>query len=252
MPVGLRVFTRHSARMLDQLAQDRFGLPPIVLMEHAAIHLCAAALDRLGSRIRDGVLICCGKGNNGGDGMAAARLLHNARVPVSLVLCAEAWDHVGEARVHADAALHMGLPMQVASAGDIRGAFDRAWSHLGRPAVILDALTGTGLQTIVEPGAMLAHLVGAINDARAAGECAVIAADLPSGLECDSGRPLIRQPDGSSTAVRADLTVTFAGWKQGFFAPEAQPFLGEVMIAEIGVPTELVEEVGREGPLAQP
>ncbi len=249
----LLVFDRAAVREVDRLAVQRFGLPSIVLMENAALHLVAAVLDRMGPKREPdaGVLICCGKGHNGGDGLAAARHLHNAGVPVSLLLSAEAWDHVGDTRIHADAALRMGLPMEVATPGDIRGAFDRAATAIGRPAIIIDALVGTGLETIVEPGAVLAHLVSAINSARGpggdgvrSGGCQVVSVDVPSGLDCDSGRPLVRQPDGTSTAVRADLTVTFVGWKVGFAAPEAHEFLGEVLIADIGAPRELTLELG--------
>ncbi len=145
----------------------------------------------------------------------------------------------------------MGLPMQVAHAAGVRDAFAAACKSIGRPAAIIDALLGTGVEKMVEPGSIVAHLIEAINTAcpeHGDKDCQVIAADLPSGLDADTGRPLVRRPDGSTWAVRADLTVTFVGWKRGFTSPAAQPYLGEVLIADIGAPRELAQRLGK--PLA--
>jgi hydroxyethylthiazole kinase-like uncharacterized protein yjeF len=243
----LYVFDRAAIRELDRRATEEFGIPSIVLMENAAIHVAAATLNQLGKARDRGVVIACGKGNNGGDGLAAARHLHNAGVPVALVLAAEAWDYPGDAGINAQTVLRMGLHMHVAAPAGVRDAFDRAWRDVGRPAAIIDALLGTGPEKIIQPGAVVAHMVEAVNQvrARAGDACQVISIDAPSGLDCDTGRPLVRRGDGTTTAVRADLTITMVGWKRGFSAASAQAFLGEVMVVDIGAPIELAARLGR-------
>jgi NAD(P)H-hydrate epimerase len=244
------VFDRAALREVDRRATEEFGIPSIVLMENAAIHVAAATLDRLGKRRHRGVLIACGKGNNGGDGLAAARHLHNAGVPVSLVLAAETWEYPGDAGLNAQTVLRMGLHMHLASPAGVRDAFEKAWNEVGEPAAIIDALLGTGPEKMIQPGAVVAHMVEAINAmrVRAGPDCQVISVDAPSGLDCDAGRPLVRRGDGTTTAVRADFTISMVGWKTGFSAASAQRFLGEVMIADIGAPVELTSRLGR--PLA--
>lgn len=242
------VFDRAACREIDRRAVEEFGIPSIVLMENAAVHIAAATIARLGKRRDRGVVICCGKGNNGGDGLATARHLHNADVPVALVLAAEAWDYPGDSGINAQTALRMGIHMHLAAPAGVREAFDKACKDVGKPAAVIDALLGTGVEKIVQPGAVVAHLIEAINEFRAragAGGCEVISVDLPSGMDCDTGRPMVRRGDGTTTAVKADLTVTMVGWKRGFSAPGAGDYLGEVMIADIGAPTELAHRLGR-------
>jgi len=80
----------------------------------------------------------------------------------------------------------------------------------------------------------IARLVDAVNTARERNPLSVVALDLPSGLDADSGAP-------ARPTVRADVTVTFAAWKAGFDSPEAQPWLGRVVLKSIGIPTELLD-----------
>jgi len=217
---NIRVFDRESSRAVDRAAVEQYGMPGIVLMENAARALAASALDMLGGE-SSRVLIVCGGGNNGGDGYALARHLHNAGADVTL--CA-----VGEPKDGSDAAVNagicgaMGLPRL--GPDDLHAAVNAD--------LLVDALFGTGLDRAIEGPA--ADLVDWMNTHGAP----TLAVDTPSGLDCDTGRPY--QP-----CIRAARTVSFLGWKQGFLAEGAEEFTGAVDVGDIGCPRELLQRFGR-------
>lgn len=227
----LRVFTRESLRQVDRLAHEEFGIPSIVLMENAARHVADVALDGLEADEQPGALIVCGPGNNGGDGLAAARHLHNAGLEVSILLVTDA--PTGDAAANLDIARRMNLRIESAAvSGD---PVRRAWDNLPRPGVLIDALFGTGLSRPVESAA--ARLIEGINHLAQAG-VPVLAVDCPSGMDVNTGETL-------GAAVCATVTVSFVGLKEGFLSLAAQPLLGEIVVADIGAPRELVERFGR-------
>lgn len=241
------VFDRQSIRRVDAEAAEGYGLPTLALMENAAAQLAAAVLDELPRAAARSVLIACGPGNNGGDGLAAARHLDNAGVRVGVVLSAEPRAFKGDARVQLEVCVRMGLEMICADESDPYHAFDAMNAHLGRAGVIVDALLGTGLDRPVPGDSTIAALVGAINDASrpaaARPRARVVSVDIPSGLDADTGRPMVIR-EGGATAVKADLTVSMVGLKRAFTTLDAQPFVGDVMIADIGVPNELIRRLG--------
>jgi hydroxyethylthiazole kinase-like uncharacterized protein yjeF len=166
------------------------------------------------------VLIVCGGGNNGGDGWALARQLEGAGIrPVVASL--------GEPGAETDAGVNrricraMGIE-ETPVDGLLRGRGD---------ALIVDAIFGTGLTRPIEGRS--AQVIEWMN----ASGTPILAVDVPSGLDCDTGRPL-------GVTVRAARTVTFVGPKRGFFSPEARPYVGEVVVAGIGAPRALVERFG--------
>jgi NAD(P)H-hydrate epimerase len=212
--------TRAQVRRIDRLAVERYHVPGIVLMENAAI----AAANAAAAMIPHGaaaVLILCGGGNNGGDGLAVARHLHNRGYRVLILLAADPAKYAGEAKINWDICRAMKLPFANATAGAIvqSGA-----------ALIVDAIFGTGLTQ--PPRAPFSDLVAAV-EKTAAG---VLAIDIPSGLDCDTGKPL------GPACIRAKRTVTFVAEKIGFGEPGAREYLGEVIVGDIGCPRELVEE----------
>jgi NAD(P)H-hydrate epimerase len=239
---SLFVFTRRAVREVDRLAAQDYGVPTIVLMENAARHLADVCLDLLEEHHDPRVLVVCGPGHNGGDGLALARHLHNAGIILAIVLSAPdrgTAPAVGAQQDDAAANLQivrkMGLPLFAAEAQAPVRAIRQAVEELGRPDLVVDALLGTGLDRPVrEP---LLGLIGAINELHKQG-AAVVAADIPSGLDCDTGEPL-------GAAVHADVTVSFVGIKAGFTTLSAQAYLGDVVVADIGAPRELVERLGR-------
>lgn len=234
------VLSRAGLRQIDALCVERYGLPTIALMENAAGQVAAVAermlLERPGP-----VLVVCGRGNNGGDGLAAARHLHNAGHATAVLLAADPGRFGGDAAAQLLVVGRMGLRVGVTDPADPRAAFGALWRDLPDPVLVIDALLGTGAEGPVLPGSPAAHLIGAINDARRLG-ARVLAVDLPSGMDADTGRGL---GPPSDPMVTADATVSMVGWKQGFLSAGAAEALGEVMIADIGCPRELVRRIGR-------
>lgn len=228
----LYLLNREASRTIDRLAHDEFGIPSIVLMENASRHVADVALDELEDVDDPSILVVCGPGNNGGDGLAAARHLSNAGVRVTIALAADPARLSGDAAVHLAVVRRMGLPIREIAPGTATpDAF--AGSHL-----IIDALFGTGLDRPVQ--AAHAEVIRALNAARAAG-ATVLAVDLPSGLDADSGKAL-------GVAVQADLTVTFCGLKPCFLSLEGQALVGELVVADIGAPRVLLERLGKRLP----
>ena len=211
--------TRQQVRDFDRHAIEKWGLPGIVLMENAGRNAAGLILEAL-AHDRSGpdaeVAILCGGGNNGGDGYVIARHLHNQGIAVRLCAAKDPEELTGDARVNATVCAHLGI--------DIRTEFDRArWA---RSRVLVDALLGTGFTGPVrEPLARLIHEVNACSGPY------VVAVDLPSGLDCDTGEP-------AAATIRADMTVTFVDRKVGFDNPRSTAYTGEVKVVDIGVVAE--------------
>jgi len=215
---------------VDRMAIEQIGIPGVVLMENAGRNTTEAILRLLPAPAGGRVCIVCGSGNNGGDGFVIARHLHNAGVSVVILLAAEPDKLAGDARTNYDIAQRMSLPIHPLRTPQ-QLAEQRA--TLEQADVIVDALLGTGFTG--QPRAPLDALIRAIN---AAEKAKVVAVDLPSGLDCDTGKP-------ADPCVRADLTVTFVARKIGLDQPAASNHVGRVIVADIGVPPELVRAGAR-------
>lgn len=207
--------TRAQVRKVDELAIRKYGIPGIVLMENAARAVFDVAMQMLHGIERPRVAIVCGGGNNGGDGFAVARHLYNAHVDVRIHLATEPARLAGDALINCTIAKNMQLPMTT----DFRQAIDGA--HL-----LIDALFGTGLSTPPRPESQ--NLIRAMNQSGVP----ILAVDLPSGLDCDTGVPL-------GECVVAKRTMTFVAEKAGFGQPEASRYTGVVTVGDIGAPREL-------------
>jgi NAD(P)H-hydrate epimerase len=216
--------TRAQIREIDRRASEDYHIPGIVLMENAARGVADAASSMLDRIERPQVMIACGGGNNGGDGLAVARHLHNRGVGIEVGL---AWSTAprGDAGLNWLIVQAMMLPTKPLHNGRIepRSEVD----------LVIDALFGTGLTRPIEGD--LVKLVEAINQAKAP----VLAIDVPSGLDADTGRPL-------GACIRATHTVTFVAQKAGFADPNSERYTGKVTVADIGCPRELIDRVRRE------
>lgn len=225
--------TAEQSREVDRRANSEYGLAGIVLMENAGRCAAELATEMLGAatcRARPAsVLILCGRGNNGGDGFVAARHLHNRGFRVSVVLLGRGSDLAGDAA--ANYAIVRRMAIELSEVGEIGPAAGR----LAAADLVVDALLGTGLR-----GAVKEPFYSAISAMNASGR-PILALDIPSGLDADTGRPL-------GIAVRAVRTITFVAPKVGLLAPAAREYLGELTVADIGVPKELVIELA--GPCA--
>ena len=226
-----RRLTREQVRRVDQLAVSRYGISGLVLMENAGRN--AAEIIRKRFRDAGAATICCGTGNNGGDGCVIARHLHNAGWKVRLMLAGEPSRTTPDTSANYGILEAMSLELVVAPDTASQQSFLHASSA---DDIIVDALLGTGFNGSVRTST--AALIDALND----GPClAVVAIDVPSGLDCDSGQP-------SNATVRADLTITFVAEKTGFSLGDAGRFTGCIEVADIGVPREIVDTVATQRP----
>lgn len=219
-----RSLSRDEVRDVDRRAIEEYGMPGIVLMENAG-RGAAELLVKLG--VSGTVVICAGKGNNGGDGFVIARHLENRGFFVTVMLFADPDQLKGDAFVNYGIAAKAGTPMIML--GD---TFDveRLEEQLAEADWIVDALLGTGTRgEIREPYITIINRINA-----APGR--VFAIDLPSGLECNTGEPL-------DPCVRADHTATFVARKVGFDKPVSQEWTGTVHVIDIGVPRALLESL---------
>jgi NAD(P)H-hydrate epimerase len=186
----------------------------------------AELLRRLG--VTGPVVICCGKGNNGGDGFVIARHLDIAGVANRVLLFCDPGEVTGDAGINLRVLQAAGFSIRVL--GNSPDAAEVA-RELSSAAWIVDALLGTGTRgEIREP---YATAISAINSRHAAG-AKVLAVDLPSGLDCDTGRPL-------GPCIEADHTATFVATKLGFSTAGAAKFTGQVHVIGIGVPRVLMD-----------
>lgn len=215
------ILSREQVRRVDRIAIEDYQLPGIVLMENAALGVVAAVMDLLGKTPSPNVAILCGSGNNGGDGFAVARHLLNRRFHVDVFLLGDRERIAGDAKINLRVIEKMGLTPAPCSA-----AFQAV---LSRSDLIIDALFGTGLTDEVRPRAK--KVIETIN---AAGK-PVLAVDIPSGLHCDTGKPL-------GIAVRAKTTVTFVARKRGFTQSGAEKYTGNIIVASIGAPRDIMEK----------
>jgi hydroxyethylthiazole kinase-like uncharacterized protein yjeF len=211
----MRYVTRQEMQEIERRAIEERKIPVDKLMEAAG----KAVADLVEERIsRDCTVVAvCGRGNNGGDGFVAARLLAERGFEVEVLSIERSFD----------ASTAAGRAWRAAQESEI----DFVGRFKTRPmACIIDALFGTGLSR--PPAGFEKQLILDMNkfDKR---WVPVVAVDIPSGLDCDTGRPL-------GVAVEATATVTMGLPKIGFQAPEARKYVGELIVADIGFPADLL------------
>jgi len=214
--------SRDEVRAVDRWVIDQVGAPGVVLMENAGRSCAEMVRERLQGVDAPKICVFCGTGNNGGDGYVIARHLRNAGFEVTVVLCGRREKVAGDARVNLDVLERLGHSVDLLSPDepDLAG---RVRQLAGRAEMIVDALFGTGLQGPLRGD--YRALIDAINTL----DIPILAVDIPSGLDCDTGQPL-------GTAIEAACTVTFVAVKKGFeVSPEAARYTGDVYVASIGV-----------------
>jgi NAD(P)H-hydrate epimerase len=230
----MKILSAAEMREVDRLTTEAYGVPGLMLMENAAARTVEAIEKKFGPVDGKHALIICGKGNNGGDGAAIARQLWMKGGPADVLLLGRVDETRGDARANfeiirslasADSRLRI---IEVESLDQLR---QEAASV--SPEFFIDAIFGTGL---TRPAAGLfeeaIQYLNNLNDGST-----VIAVDIPSGLASDS-QELI------GPAVRARLTVTFTAPKVANIFPPASDYNGELVIASIGSPDELINASG--------
>jgi NAD(P)H-hydrate epimerase len=217
-----RVMSREEVRRVDAWAIGEIGVPGVVLMENAGRSCAELARQKLAGVADPRVCIFCGAGNNGGDGYVIARHLLNAGIPTRVVLLGDPAKVRGDARINFDILERLGHSIERLDPRD-EDAIARIRTFGGDASLIVDALFGTGLQ-----GELKTEYRAIIEVMNGLGR-PIVAVDIPSGLDCDTGEPL-------GTAIRAAYTVTFVAVKKGFLASaDAGRYTGELHVASIGV-----------------
>ena len=215
------VMTRDEVRAFDAWAINTVGIPGVVLMENAGRSCAELIKEELAGVTNPKVCIFCGTGNNGGDGYVIARHLLNSSFRVVVVVCGDGKKIKGDAKKNLDILEGMGQPIkQLNLAGDIAGQVE---TFCADADMLVDSLFGTGLSG--QLGDEHKQLIESIN----AQHSPILAVDIPSGLDCDSGQPL-------GAAIRASYTVTFVAVKRGFTCIKtAAAYTGEIFAASIGI-----------------
>lgn len=215
------VMSRDEVRAFDAWAINELGIPGVVLMENAGRSCAELIKDKLASVTKPKVCIFCGTGNNGGDGYVIARHLLNSGFEVVVVICGNRSKVKGDAKINLDILEGLGQSIEQLdlSGSDISS---RVGAFAAGANMLVDGLFGTGLSGQLSNE--YKELIESIN----AQHCPILAVDIPSGLDCDSGEPL-------GAAIRASYTVTFVAVKRGFKAAKAAAYTGEIFVASIGV-----------------
>ena len=216
------VMSREEVRAFDWWAINKLGIPGVVLMENAGRSCAELIKEKLAGDERPKVCIFCGTGNNGGDGYVIARHLLNSGFRVVVVLCGDRRKIKGDAKINLDILEAMGQRIEELKLeeGDIG---ERVKALADGCDMLVDGLFGTGLNGQLSEKHK--ELIESINRLK----YPILAIDIPSGLDCDSGEPL-------GAAIRATWTVTFVAVKKGFTVAEsARAYTGEIFVASIGV-----------------
>jgi NAD(P)H-hydrate epimerase len=217
---AIPTITREQSRHLDRRAVEEFGMSGVMLMENAG-RATADVLCGLG--IAGLVVIVCGKGNNGGDGFVIARHLDLLGYQVRVLLLDDPELLRGDAALNYQVLSKSGVPIDLAN-------LEAFASRLSGASWIVDAILGTGASG--EPREPYATAIDEIN----ASGVPILAVDVPSGFDCDTGVP-------AKHTIRAQHTCTFVAAKPGFLTVPAKTYVGQLHICDIGAPRKLVEEI---------
>ena len=210
------VVTAAEMREIDRRTIEEVGVPSLLLMENAGLGVVNVADDMLVRMAGERVLVFCGKGNNGGDGMVVARHLFNRGYGIRIYLVGDAGDLKGDALANREILEGFGLDLHpIREKKDLRRIVDGD--------LIIDALLGTGITG--ELRGIVADVIGWMNRSL----LPIVSVDLPSGLNSDDG-------SYKGTCVKAEATATMAALKRGLVLPPGRDLAGEVSIVDIGSP----------------
>ena len=231
----MRILTAEQMREADRHAIEDIGLPSLVLMENAGSEVVATLEDLLPHLAGASVVVLCGTGNNGGDGMVVARKLHARGALVVALLLGDPTKLSDDADAQWRILRHLGVPHRACGPKDWPDAIE----ELESADVVVDALFGTGFRGTLE--GFLAEVVEDVNACPAP----VVAVDVPSGLSGSSA-------DDAGPVVEAALTVTFAAPKICHVFAPAHRHCGDLVVADIGIPRASLARAGSTLELVEP
>jgi NAD(P)H-hydrate epimerase len=221
----MRILTAAQMREADRYTIEDIGIPALVLMENAGRQVVAAIESAYETRLEGRVAVLCGRGSNGGDGFVVARTLLQRGIETSVFVIGTVADVRGDARVNLDILGRLGLTV-------VEIADEQTWelhfSEISKCTLIVDAIFGTGLRSPLN--GMLETVVADVN----ASDIPIVSIDLPSGISADTSHLI-------GDCIDASMTVTLAAPKLPLVMPPAEAYAGDVVIADIGIPYEVIE-----------
>lgn len=225
-----RFITPQAMRLVDRLAQERYGIASLILMENAGSSTAEEARRLLGKT--GGRAVCVsGSGNNGGDGFVAARQLINYGIEVAVFLVGKTPGELkGDAFVNCGILDRMGVDVAPVDVSGRRFGYFR--KRLASCGLIIDGIFGTGFRGGVDDP--FAAVIRAMNNSGKR----ILSIDIPSGLDALTGR-------ASGPCVKADVTVTFGLAKTGFVKNDGPKYTGRIVVADISLPRALLVRYGR-------
>jgi NAD(P)H-hydrate epimerase len=222
----MKILTAPQMQRIDRLTTERYGVPSLTLMENAGRGVVEFLAEHFAPLERQRIVILCGRGNNGGDGLVVAHLLRDKGLKPRVLLFADPQMVQGDAAVNLERLVISGMPEVVESPE----AWQRIKPSLEGTTLVVDALLGTGLTKPL--GGLLLRVVREVNTELATAQ--VVAVDLPSGISADTGELI-------GEHVRADFSVTFTAPKIAHVFPPACERVGEWVVRQIGTPPEALE-----------
>src|SRR5215216_3364002 len=223
----MRILNAAQMREADRFTIEEIGIPSLVLMENAGRQVVAAMEAAYESRLNGRVAVLCGRGNNGGDGFVVARTLLQRGIDTAVFVIGAVADVRGDARINLDILGRLGVT--VVEINDEQ-TWELHFSEISQCTLIVDAIFGTGLKTALR--GMMETIVADVN----ASGIPIVSIDLPSGLSADT-------PQVIGDCVEASMTVTLAAPKLPLVLPPGEEHAGDVVIADIGIPHEVIDGV---------
>jgi NAD(P)H-hydrate epimerase len=217
-------------READRVTIDEIGIPSLVLMENAGRQVVAAMEAAYEAQLNGRVAVLCGRGNNGGDGFVVARTLLQRGIEAAVFVVGALAEVRGDARTNLDILGRLGATVVEI---DDEQAWELHFSEISQCTLIVDALFGTGLRTAA--AGMIETVIADVN----ASDIPIVSIDLPSGISADT-------PHLVGDCIHASMTVTLGALKLPLVLPPAEAHAGDVVIADIGIPHEVID--GLEGP----
>ncbi len=230
-----KVLTAEEMREVDRLTTEKYGIPSILLMENAAHAAARVITEKLGGSVAGkSFLILCGKGNNGGDGAALARILWTQGADCFIYLFGKVDETKGDARINFEIIRKIALSGKLFFEDNVLIDY---WFHtegfeLGRYDLLIDGLFGTGLS---RPLDSIYRNFGYLSSFfQKAKRPIFLSLDVPSGLDSNLSSQI-------GTNFDSDVTITFTAPKLANVLPPASNFNGELVVANIGSPPELID-----------
>ena len=226
----MRILNAAQMREADRYTSEEIGIPSLVLMENAGRQVVAAIEASYEAALHGRVAVLCGRGNNGGDGFVVARTLLQRGIDTAVFVIGAVAEVRGDARINLDILGRLGVT--VVEINDEQ-SWELHFSEISQCSLIVDAIFGTGLRSPL--GGMLETVVADVN----AADIPIVAIDLPSGVSADTAHLI-------GDCIDASMTVTLAAPKLPLILPPGEAHAGDVVIADIGIPYEVIQ--GVDGP----